>query len=336
MGVYRHKNGNWYCRGRINGERYHQPCAGANTQAEAKAVEDGIRYKIRQKQLGLEERKKNKLTVKFMLDNYVEICRVNNKFTQKSVTFRKYLLKYFKPNQDITTIKPSDIDKFKLYSLSLGRTKATTNRYVAALKRAYNLLIKDDLINYNPCSKVAMLPEDNKRYRVLSKEEWNRLYNVLESPLKEIVVFALNTGLRKQNILQCKWEQVNFDLGFIEVLKQDNKGKKEIKIPLTKTLAAMLQKMDRVSEYIFINPKTGVPFKNCRKSFDTALKKAGIEDFHFHDLRRTVGTWLLTNGVDLRTIQNILAHSDISTTERYLAITPEQNQRAMNVLDNYM
>lgn len=98
----------------------------------------------------------------------------------------------------------------------------------------------------------------------------------------------------------------------------------------------MLQKRDRVSEYIFVNHKTGLPFRDCRKSFDTALKKANIEDFHFHDLRRTVGTWLLTNGVDLRTIQNILAHSDILTTERYLAITPEQNQRAMDVLDEYM
>jgi len=115
--------------------------------------------------------------------------------------------------------------------------------------------------------------------------------------------YTITGEIRKQNILQCKWEQVNFELWFVEVLKQDNKGMKSIKIPLTRTLADMLQKKDRVSEYIFVNPKTGMPFRNCRKSFDTALKRAGIEDFHFHDLRRTVGTWLLTNGVDLRTIQ---------------------------------
>jgi len=94
--------------------------------------------------------------------------------------------------------------------------------------------------------------------------------------------------------------------------------------------------MERKGEYIFINPKTGMPYSDCRKSFDTALRAAHIKDFHFHDLRRTVGTWLLTNGVDIRTIQNILAHSDISTTEWYLAVTPEQTQKAVNVLDNYM
>ena len=88
--------------------------------------------------------------------------------------------------------------------------------------------------------------------------------------------------------------------------------------------------------YIFLNPKTGKPYTTIRKSFNTALKKANIKDFHFHDLRRTTGTWLLTNGVDIRTIQNILAHSDVSTTQRYLSLTPEQNQKAMTVLNSYM
>jgi len=94
--------------------------------------------------------------------------------------------------------------------------------------------------------------------------------------------------------------------------------------------------MERQGEYIFINPKTGMLYSDCRKSFDTALRAAHIKDFHFHDLRRTVGTWLLTNGVDIRTIQNILAHSDISTTEWYLGLTSEQNQKAVNILDSYM
>ena len=63
--------------------------------------------------------------------------------------------------------------------------------------------------------------------------------------------------------------------------------------------------------------------------------EADIKDLHFYDLRRTVGTWLLKAGVAIRTIQNICC-SNISTTERYLALTPEQNVKAVQVFDSYM
>ena len=90
------------------------------------------------------------------------------------------------------------------------------------------------------------------------------------------------------------------------------------------------------SGYVFVNPKTGKPYTDIKKSFNAALKRAGLSDFRFHDLRRTVGTWLLTSGVDIRTVQNILAHSDVRTTERYLALTNEQNIKAMGVLNSYI
>ena len=86
--------------------------------------------------------------------------------------------------------------------------------------------------------------------------------------------------------------------------------------------------------YLFVNPKTNKHYSDIRKSFTTALKKAGIEDFKFHDLRRTVGTWLLNSGVDIRTLQSLLDHSDVKTTERYLAITSENNFNALKKIED--
>lgn len=63
---------------------------------------------------------------------------------------------------------------------------------------------------------------------------------------------------------------------------------------------------------------------------------SNIEDFHFHDLRRTMGTWLLEEGVDIRTIQFLLGHSDLTTTERYLAISRKRNIEAVNKLNKYI
>lgn len=66
------------------------------------------------------------------------------------------------------------------------------------------------------------------------------------------------------------------------------------------------------------------------------MKKTNIKNFRFHDIRRTVGTWLLENGVDIRTIQSLLGHSNIRVTERYLALTPSQNAKAMKYLDLFI
>ena len=68
-----------------------------------------------------------------------------------------------------------------------------------------------------------------------------------------------------------------------------------------------------------------MPYTDIKKFFKHALAEANIEDFHFHDLRRTMGTWLLEEGVDIRTIQFLLGHSDLSTTEKYLAISRKRN-----------
>ena len=134
-------------------------------------------------------------------------------------------------------------------------------------------------------------------------------------------------------MLRLRWEQIDWNLRTIELSKSENKGKKTIKIPIVNTLYNLLQSLNpKECGYVFVNPRTNKPYTDIKKGFSEACKRAGIKDFKFHDLRRTVGTWLLESGVDIRTIQNILAHSEISTTERYLCLSSEQNTRAMNVL----
>lgn len=336
MGVYKNNNNKWYCRGQINGERYHLPCAGAKDKSEAKAIEDGIRFKIRQQQSGLI--KSNKIyTLKFMMNKYIESCELNNKSARTAIIFTKYILLFFGEKTNVTEIKPYEIDNFKRSLLNKGRTKATVNRYISALKRAYNIMIEEDLIETNPTNKTKKLIEDNRRHRYLSHDEWNKLIIVLPPEIKSIVIVALLSGLRKNNVLQLKWEQIDMNLRTIELLKQENKGKKVIKHPISNALYKVLMALEpKEKGYVFVNPKTGLPYTSIRKSFDTALKNAGIEDAYFHDLRRTFGTWLHEEGVSIRTIQELLGHSDVSTTERYLCLTSEQNRKAMEVLDAYI
>ena len=336
MTVYKKDNGKWYGHGSVEGERYHICCTGAKNKNEAKIIDDAHRFKLMQKHRGLVE-EVQEYTIGYIMDNWVLSCETNNKSSKEAIIKRKYICDYFGKNKNIMSIKQIDIDKFKLHLLKKGRSKATVNRYLAGIKRAYNLLIIDGLINYNPVKRGSMLEEDNKRNRYLTREEWLKLKKELPETIYYIVLVALLTGFRMGNVLNLSWEQINLDMRFIELLKQENKGKKVIRQPISDNLYEILQELKpKKSGYLFVNPDTFEPYKDIRKSFNSALERAGITDFTFHDLRRTFGTWLLQEGVDIRTIQVLLAHSDISTTERYLAVGIESKKLAIDKISKFI
>ena len=111
MGVYKDDNGRWYCKGLIKGERYHAPCPGATSESKAKSIEDGIRFMIRNKQLGLVEQKVIVVTSKEMMNGYIENAKVKNKTAKIAAIQSKVILEYFGDKKDVTKIKPEDIER---------------------------------------------------------------------------------------------------------------------------------------------------------------------------------------------------------------------------------
>lgn len=118
--------------------------------------------------------------------------------------------------------------------------------------------------------------------------------------IKPIAIVALNTGMRKSEILNLKWNDIDFKRGIIYLLRTKNNEKREI--PMNDAVITVLIKVKKnpESQYIFCG-KNGKPLQNIRKSFFTALKNAGIINFRFHDLRHTFASQLgdgLINSVD--------------------------------------
>ena len=97
--------------------------------------------------------------------------------------------------------------------------------------------------------------------------------------------------MRRGEILNLKWSNLDFQYGFIELL--DTKSGKARKIPISSTLNNVLSSIDKLSEYVFINPETNKPYTDIKKSFHKVLDKANIKNFRFHDLRHTVATRLV-------------------------------------------
>ena len=245
MSVYE-KNGKFYYNFMLFGKRKHGACRGCKDLSHALEYEADMKN-----QVSLLHRKKideaEVITVKQMFKEYLEYSEINNKTrTYKDNKHKVDIMQmFFRDDKKIADITPFEIEKLKTYiTKDLKDSKSTFNRYFASLKKAFNLVIKNHKLNMqNPCNLVSGFKEDNQIPRYLSKEEEERLFKELPDYLKPIVLCALTTGLRKSNILGLKWENINFDYGYIEILKQDNKGHKKIQIPLSSKFKAELEKI---------------------------------------------------------------------------------------------
>jgi integrase len=152
--------------------------------------------------------------------------------------------------------------------------------------------------------------------------------------LRPIVQIALNTAMRLREILYLKWCNVDFNRNIIVVTK--TKSKKNRNVPMNGLVTETLQGIERKSEYVFCDPKTGEPYHSIKTTFGKALKRAGLEGVRFHDLRHTAATMMVMSGVDLVTVKEILGHSSIEMTMRYAHPTAEGKMNAVKTLERQM
>lgn len=227
------------------------------------------------------------------------------------------LKKYFRET-DLRQITPMEIERFRSGLLLKGTQKSTTNRYLALLKRMFSLAIDEGFAETNPVRKVKFFSEaENVKERILREDEERRLVESSCGHMKEIVVFAVNTGMRLGEILNLKWSNVDMRSGIIKV-EFTKSGKTRI-VPMNDTVRAILSRpRKRGEEYVFTNPDSKDRFREIKRSFKTGCRRAGVEGLRFHDLRHTFASRLVRNGVDIGTVRKLLGHSTLLVTQRYV------------------
>lgn len=331
------RNGKYYCRFQINGERHHYLCNGASSVEEAKLQETAYRFKVDRQQQGIIPREEKDLKFKVLYKLYDNYAKLNKKSYYNDVHFINVLKIYFPETLNANSVKFSGIEDFKTRLIEDRKSSnATVNKYLGILSKMYNLGIAEKLLKENPIREVKKLKEPNYKIRYLTKEEEIRLYKAIDENfpyLRPLVVCALKTGMRRGEIFNLKWKDIDFDYGFIEVL--ETKSGKSRRIPISETLMEVFNELPKDSEYVFINKQTGEPYTDIHKSFTTALEIAKIENFRFHDLRHTVATRMVEKGIPLPVVQEIMGHAKISTTMRYTHVVPKQKLEAISVLDSY-
>jgi excisionase family DNA binding protein len=241
-------------------------------------------------------------------------------------------------NYGLQEITPHMVEQYRARRLKSGVTPSTVNREITILKKMFNLAMDWGLAQSNPVLKVKLFSEKNtQKERILTETEESRL--LVECPpfLKPIVVTALNTGMRRGEILGLRWTQVDLEKRSIRVVQ--TKSGKDRAIPLNEPLHGVfsaLRALDTRTELVFPNPMTGKSYTEVKKSFKAACKRAGISNLRFHDLRHTFASRLVTMGVDIVTVRDLLGHFSVNVTQRYTHPGQSQKIAAVELLARKM
>lgn len=216
-----------------------------------------------------------------------------------------------------------------------SRTPATVNRYLAALSHVFTIATKEWMwVDENPLNKVSKMREPRGRVRFLSDEERKSLLEVCKSSesiyLYTVVVLALSTGGRRMELLGLKWPDVDLNRGII-TLHETKNGERRI-LPLTGHALDLIKKHSKIRQ---INCDFVFPSKDLKKPIDirtpweTALKRAEISDFKFHDLRHSCASYLAMNGASLAEIAEILGHKTLQMVKRYAHLSDAHTSKVV-------
>jgi integrase len=207
------------------------------------------------------------------------------------------------------------------------RSPSTLNRYVALLSHILSVAVREwQWLEDSPIKRVKKLKEPRGRVRFLSDKERERLLEKIktkDSPQLELfVVLALSTGMRKGEIQNLTWEDVDLNRGMIII--QNTKNGDRRAVGLASKALQLLKEYSKVrridSQLLFPGVDPSKPI-DIRSAWETALKNAEISDFRFHDLRHSAASYLAMNGATLAEIAEVLGHRTLSMVKRYAHLT---------------
>ncbi len=280
-----------------------------------------------------------------LIDWYLEQPGPRAKFSYKDDVQRSGVLRRHFGNLKASKILPSDIERFQQKRLKetsrrgIPTRPATINREFALMRRAFNLAIRDELVLRNPCKGIPMLPEQNKRDRTLSSEEYRKLFEELHEPIRSIVLVAYHTGMRINEILTLTWDKVNMKEEHVDLGYADTKTKQKRRIFLTDEVKSVLieaSKMRSLShKFVFIY-NDGRPVRSIRTAFKNACKRADIAGFVIHDLRHCFVTNMRKAGVHDSVIMAQTGHKTMSMFLRYNSVDESDGKEAVQKLSKYL
>ena len=278
-------------------------------------------------------------TFKELLEKYLAEYSAVNKAPRSHIRDRslgRHLTKFF-GDYMIVEITPKIISEYKTKRRQEGASPRTLNYELTLMSHTFNLAIREwEWARENPVSRVSKERVNNQRERWLTLEEEEKLMAAAPKWLKEIISFAMNTGLRQSEILDLRWSLVDPFRKTLTILEQKNQGKDTL--PLNGSALLVIKERMRVrsisTDLVFYSGNaTRISARNLMRAFYLARERAGIPPLRFHDLRHTFATRMVQAGVDIYTVQRLGRWKNISMVMRYAHHHPESLRSGVEVLD---
>jgi integrase len=253
---------------------------------------------------------------------------------KKSIQTDKEILRYLNQHlqdKQLDEINKSCIDAIKSHKLSTGASNATVNRMLALIRAVLNAAAKDwEWLDDAP--RVKMMPTVKSRIRWITKQEANRLFHELPEHLEAMARFSLATGLRESNVTGLEWTQIDMQRRCAWIYADQAKAGKSISVPLNEDAMIVLRKqMGKHKTHVFAYKGNPIGIANT-KAWRNALKRAGISDFRWHDLRHTWASWHVQSGTPLHVLKELGGWADLTMVLRYAHLSSDHlNGYAANI-----
>jgi integrase len=353
MGIYRRKDkqgrhyGPWYIKypkevDLITGKtKYTSHKIGFSKRLADRAFAKKMLEWQERKHLGLE--KKKEYTFRELADWYLSLPGTNRVRSIYKIRQHCQKLKDAFGNMKADEVKPLMVEKYQEKRLSeityrgTPYRPASVNREFEVMRRIYNLAIREEMVTRNPCWKVERLSEKNARDRVLSQEEFERLVKELPQHAADIVSVGYYTGMRAAEIFGLTWDRVNMREGFFNLTSQDTKTGEPRRVYYINEVRKILERLKKIRHlsHQFVFTYKGKPVKSIKFALTSALKKAKIENFRFHDLRHTFNTNMRRALVERTVIMKLTGHKTLAMFTRYNTVDDADAKDAMEKLESY-
>lgn len=317
MSLYKRKDSPyWWIKFNVNGRRLQRSTGTADKQ-KAQEYHDKVRVQLwDETRLGIKPRH----TWKEAVVRYVR--ETSHKATHKVDLMHLRWLNSFLGHLALNAINRDELDRIQDKRKAEGISNASVNRTMEVVRSILRRACYDwEWLDRVP--KVRMLPESKRRVRWLTQDEAERLMAELPAHLAAMVRFTLETGLRQRNVTQLEWSQMDTARRCAWVHPDQAKARKAIPVPLTATaLFVLRQQQGKHAQFVFTFRGEPVRWVSG-KTWRDAVKRAGLKDFRWHDLRHTWASWHVQAGTPMYVLQELGGWSSAEMVRRYAHLSSE-------------
>lgn len=357
MGSIYKRNDIWYVNLRVNSRRVRRKAG--KSKHLAQLLLNDLELKAERNQLGFLERKE--VPLEEFIQKFLTYSQANNRqsttnrYKGAMGVFMRFIkeMTHVKRLSDLTT---DIIEQFKIWRKSIpvarngrnpekvkrehvkaGAKSYTVNFEVMTIKTMLNLAVRWKFLEKNPANGVKDLKtDDSKKRRFLTDIECEWLLQ--NCPREDYPIFfaLLNTGMRRAELVNLEWSDIDFENSLIKIQRKPNWLPKtgEREIPMNEELKSVLDKLSKRSNYVFVSLRGGkMKEDTIRHKLVRIAKAAGLPNLtEVHALRHTFASRLIARGVDLPTVQKLMGHTSIETTMIYTHQTTSQLRDAVEKL----